>query len=195
MQQKNEAYVQCQNELTTYQNLFYHQKKKTEEFDVVRATLAEREQQLSRLMHSDEQHRTRQSELQCQLDTCRDKIVRCQSSLDMFEQMQLDLRRATHERDVAIVQKKQLEHQISSMEEQRVRRRSSDEQRHLTNDEQLPTGSADADRCLVRLEHELNTVQQASERIADENRRLADQLERGKSRCRSICSRWPPVDS
>ncbi|CAF3434428.1 unnamed protein product, partial [Rotaria socialis] len=31
LQQKNEAYLQCQNELNTYQNLLYHQKKKSDD--------------------------------------------------------------------------------------------------------------------------------------------------------------------
>ncbi|CAF3421572.1 unnamed protein product [Rotaria socialis] len=31
LQQKNETYLQCQNELNTYQNLLYHQKKKSDD--------------------------------------------------------------------------------------------------------------------------------------------------------------------
>lgn len=78
IQQKSEAYLQCQNELNTYQNLFYHQKKKTDESDLLRSTLDERDRQI-------EEHLERQ------------------------RQMQLELKRSIHERDLAIVEKKQLE--------------------------------------------------------------------------------------
>jgi hypothetical protein len=87
IQQKNEAYLQCQNELNTYQNLFYHQKKKSDDSEQLRSTLAERDRQIEQYV-------------------------------DAQRQMQLELKRATHERDLAIVEKKQLEFNDELLREQ-----------------------------------------------------------------------------
>ena len=95
IQQKNEAYLQCQNELNTYQNLFYHQKKKTEESDLLRSMLNERDEQLQKLID--------------------DNQIKFTFNQHRIEEFQLDLKRVTHERDLAIVEKKQLEHHLEKI--------------------------------------------------------------------------------
>ena len=93
LQQKNEAYLQCQNESNNYQNLFYHEKKKSDEIDLLRATLLERETKL------EETNR----QWQC--------------TVEDFEQTRVELRRITHERDLAVVEKKQIEQQLKAVQD------------------------------------------------------------------------------
>lgn len=102
IQQKNEAYLQCQNELNTYQNLCYHQKKKSDDIDLLRSTLNERENQLQKLIDEEKQWLNKQIELEKKLKFFEENQCR-------LEEMQLDLKRTAHERDLAIVEKKQLE--------------------------------------------------------------------------------------
>ena len=93
LQQKNEAYLQCQNESNNYQNLFYHEKKKSDEIDLLRATLLERETKLA--------------------ETNR----QWQCTVEDFEQIRVELRRITHERDLAVVEKKQIEQQLKAIQD------------------------------------------------------------------------------
>lgn len=112
IQQKNEAYLQCQNELNVYQNLLYHQKKKSDDIDLLRTTLNERDVKLQELTYSENQLRIRQSELELNVKTLEESNMKLKSSQKLLEQIQIDLKRLTHERDLAVVEKKQIENQL-----------------------------------------------------------------------------------
>lgn len=109
IQQKNEAYLQCQNELNTFQNLFYHQKKKSDDIDLLRSTLTERESQLQKLIDEEKQWTSKQCELE-------NKLKFFEENQPRLEEIQLDLKRVTHERDLAIVERKQLEKRFEADE-------------------------------------------------------------------------------
>ena len=109
IQQKNEAYLQCQNELNTFQNLFYHEKKRTDDIDLLRSTLNERESQLQQFIANEQQLLTKQSELESNLKILEEKNSKMMSNEKFLGQIQIDLKRITHERDLAIVEKKQME--------------------------------------------------------------------------------------
>ena len=109
IEQKNQAYLQCQNELNTFQNLLYHQKKKSDDIDSLRSSLNERETTLQHLVTNEKQFLIRQSELEREMKLLEEDNLKLKSNQQLFEQMQLDLKRITHERDLAIVEKKQLE--------------------------------------------------------------------------------------
>ncbi|CAF4060096.1 unnamed protein product, partial [Rotaria magnacalcarata] len=112
LQQKNEAYLQCQNELNTYQNLLYHQKKKSDDIDQLRLTLNEREIKIQELLNSENQLLIKKSELEFNLKLLEENNIKLKSNQQLFDQIQLDLKRITHERDLAIVDKKQMENEI-----------------------------------------------------------------------------------
>ncbi len=121
IQQKNEAYLQCQNELNNYQNLLYHEKKKSEEIDFLRSTLIERDTKLQQLIEHETDLLVKQSELERDIKLIEQNNFELKSTEQSFiehlqqtnpEQMNLDLKRITHERDLAIVEKKQLENEI-----------------------------------------------------------------------------------
>ncbi len=121
IQQKNEAYLQCQNELNNYQNLLYHEKKKSEEIDLLRSTLVERDTKLQQLVENEIKLLVKQSELERDNKLLEQNNFELKSSEQSFieqlkqtntEQIHLDLKRSTHERDLAIVEKKQLENEI-----------------------------------------------------------------------------------
>lgn len=118
IQQKTDAYLQCQNELNQFQNLYSQQKKKLEEFDLFQRKLIEREKEL-------EQLRIDQSDLQHQLEILKEKNDQCQLNHQNFDQIQLDLKRITQERDFAILEKKQLETHVE-LYRQKVCRTSTD---------------------------------------------------------------------
>jgi chromosome segregation ATPase len=117
VQQKNEAYLQCQNELNTYQNLLYHQKKKSDDIDLLHSTLNEREIQYQQLITNEKQLLFKQSELELNVKFLEEKTSKLISNQQLFEQIQLDLKRITHERDLAIVEKKQLENKMELNQE------------------------------------------------------------------------------
>lgn len=117
IQQKNEAYLQCQNELNTYQNLYYHQKKKSDDIDLLRSRLNEREIRLQELINNENQLIIKQSELEHKLKSLEENNMMLKLNLHSFDQTKLDLKRITHERDLAIVDKKQIENQIESIRE------------------------------------------------------------------------------
>ena len=123
IQQKNEAYLQCQNELNQHQNLLYHEKKKAEDADLLRAALIEREAKCQQLIDHETELLVKLSELE------REKILLEQNNFELRsseqalveqlqqtnpEQLHLELKRGTHQRDLAIVEKKQLESEIES---------------------------------------------------------------------------------
>ncbi|UJR16437.1 hypothetical protein I4U23_003339 [Adineta vaga] len=112
IQQKNEAYLQCQNELNTFQNLLYHQKKKSDDIDLLTSTLNERDQQLQQLMSNEKELLSRQTELEAQVKLLEENSLRWKSNQQLFDQIQIDLKRSAHERDLAIVEKKQLENEM-----------------------------------------------------------------------------------
>ncbi|CAF1686079.1 unnamed protein product, partial [Adineta ricciae] len=112
IQQKNEAYLQCQNELNTFQNLLYHQKKKSDDNDLLTAKLNEREQQLQEMVAKKNELITRQEELELSVKVLEENSLRWKSSQQLFDQIQIDLKCTAHERDLAIVEKKQLENGI-----------------------------------------------------------------------------------
>jgi len=121
IQQKNEAYLQCQNELNNYQNLLYHEKKKSEEVDLLRSTLIERDSKFQQLVDNETKLLVKQSELERDIKLLEQNNFELKSSEQLFieqlqqtntEQLHLDLKQITHERNLAIVEKKQLENQI-----------------------------------------------------------------------------------
>ncbi len=121
IQQKNEAYLQCQNELNNYQNLLYHEKKKSEEVELLRSTLIERDTKFQQLVDNETTLLVKQSELERDLKLLEQNNFELRSSEQSLieqlqqtntEQMHLDLKRSTHERDLAIVEKKQLENEM-----------------------------------------------------------------------------------
>ncbi|CAF2908409.1 unnamed protein product [Rotaria sp. Silwood2] len=112
LQQKNEAYLQCQNELNTYQNLLYHQKKKSDDIDLLRSTLNEREIKIQQLINNENQLLMKQSELESHMKLLEENNFKLKLNQQLFEQIQLDIKRITHERDLAIVKKKQIENEI-----------------------------------------------------------------------------------
>ena len=121
IQQKNEAYLQCQNELNNYQNLLYHEKKKCEDMELLRSTLIERDLKLQQLIDNETQLLVRQSELERDVKLLEQNNFELRSSEQSFveqlqqtntEQLHLDLKRSTHERDLAVVEKKKLENEI-----------------------------------------------------------------------------------
>ena len=112
IQQKNEAYLQCQNELNTYQNLLYYEKKKSDDIDFLRSQLNEREIQLQELVDNKKQLLVKQTELECHVKLLEEDNFKLKTNQQIFEQIQLDLKRTTHERDLSIVEKKQIENEI-----------------------------------------------------------------------------------
>ncbi|CAF3557882.1 unnamed protein product [Rotaria socialis] len=112
LQQKNEAYLQCQNELNTYRNLLYHQKKKSDDIDQLRSTLNEREIKIQEILSSENQLQIKKSELESNLKLLEENNIKLKSNQQLFDQIQLDLKRVTHERDLAVVDKKQTENEI-----------------------------------------------------------------------------------
>ncbi|CAM4851584.1 unnamed protein product, partial [Rotaria magnacalcarata] len=112
LQQKNEAYLQCQNELNTYQNLLYHRKKRSDDIDQLRLTLNEREIKIQEILSSENQLQIKKSELESNLKLLEENNIKLKSNQPLFDQIQLDLKRVTHERDLAIVDKKQTENEI-----------------------------------------------------------------------------------
>ena len=121
IQQKNEGYLQCQNELNNYQNLLYHEKKKSEEVELLRSTLIERDTKFQQLVDNETTLLVKLSELERDIKLIEQNNFELKSSeQSLVEQLQhtnadqinLDLRRSSHERDLAVVEKKQLEHEI-----------------------------------------------------------------------------------
>ncbi|CAF3483968.1 unnamed protein product [Rotaria socialis] len=121
VQQKNEAYLQCQNELNNYQNLLYHEKKKSEEVDLLRATLIERDTKLQQMVDNETQLLVKQSELERDIKLLEKNNFELrsveQSFIEQLQQMNLehiqsDLKNISHERNIAIANKKQLEDEI-----------------------------------------------------------------------------------
>ncbi|CAF3367240.1 unnamed protein product [Rotaria sp. Silwood1] len=132
IQQKNEAFLQCQNELNTYQNLLYHQKKKSDDIDLLRSTLNEREIKIQQLISNENQLLIKQSELESNNKLLEENNFKLKSNQQLFEQMQLDLKRITHERDLAIIEKKQIENQIKSHREKLLQ--YEEHEQKLTNE-------------------------------------------------------------
>ncbi|CAF1028998.1 unnamed protein product [Rotaria sordida] len=132
IQQKNEAYLQCQNELNNYQNLLYHQKKKSDDIDLLRSTLNEREIKLQQLINNENQLLIKQTELETNMKLLEENNIKLKSNQQLFEQIQLDLKRITHERDLAIVEKKQIENEIKFNREKLLQ--SEEREVKLTNE-------------------------------------------------------------
>lgn len=116
-QQKNEAYVLCRNELTTFQNLLYEQKEKSDDIDLLRSKLNEREKQCEDLLNNKKQLMDKQFQLELTGKLLEENNTKLISDQKLFEQIQIDLKRITHERDLAIVEKKQIENQMDSNQE------------------------------------------------------------------------------
>lgn len=121
IQQKNEGYLQCQNELNNYQNLLYHEKKKSEEIDLLRSTLIERDTKLQQLVDNETQLLVKQSELERDIKILEQTNFELQSAEQSYiqqlqqtntEQINFELTRSTHERDSILMEKKQLENEI-----------------------------------------------------------------------------------
>lgn len=116
--------------MNNYQNLLYHEKKKSEEVELLRSTLIERDTKFQQLVDNETTLLVKLSELEREIKLLEQNNFELRSSEQSFveqlqqtnvEQIHLDLKRSTHERDLAIVEKKQLEHEIE-LNRQKVRR-------------------------------------------------------------------------
>ncbi|CAF2808986.1 unnamed protein product [Rotaria sp. Silwood2] len=121
IQQKNEAYLQCQNELNNYQSLLYHEKKKSEEIELLRSTLIERDNKLQQLIDNETKLLVKQSELERDIKLLDQNNFELRSTEQSYieqlqqmnvEQIQLELKNSTNERNSAILARKQLENDI-----------------------------------------------------------------------------------
>lgn len=121
VQQKNEAYLQCQNELNNYQNLLYHEKKRCEETEILRSTLIEREAKLQQLISNETTLLVKQSELERDIKLLEQQNFELKSAEQEFveklqeinpEHIELEMKHITHERNLAFMEKKQLEAEI-----------------------------------------------------------------------------------
>ena len=123
VQQKTEAYLQCQNELANYQNLLYHEKKKTDELEPIRAALTERDSRVQQLLDTEARLLLKQSELEREVKVLEQANFELRSSEQSLheqlqqtnvDQIQLEVRRMAHERDLAVVAKKQHENELET---------------------------------------------------------------------------------
>ena len=114
LEQKSQGYLQCQNELNTFQNLYYHQKNRCDDNEHLREILVERETQLGNLIRTEQELRVKQSDLEEQLEMLQEKNDLYHEIVQKLENKELELKRITHERDLAMVEKKQLEHLLQS---------------------------------------------------------------------------------
>ncbi|CAF0716449.1 unnamed protein product [Adineta steineri] len=147
IQQKNEGYLQCQNELNNYQNLLYHEKKKSEEIDLLRSTLIERDTKLQQLIDSETKLLVKQSELERDIKLLEQNNFELRSTEQSFieqlqqtnpEQMDFELKRLTNERDLFITERKQLENEIES-NKQKFLQFAEREQKYINEIERLRT--------------------------------------------------------
>ena len=104
--------------MNNYQNLLYHEKKKSEELDLLRSTLIERDTKLQQLVDHETTLLVKQSELERDLKLLEQNNFELKSAEQTYleqleqtdaEQINLELKRSVHERDLAIVEKKQVE--------------------------------------------------------------------------------------
>jgi hypothetical protein len=109
--------------LNNYQNLLYHEKKRSEELDLLRSTLIERDTKIQQLVDNETTLLVKLSELERDIKLLEQNNFELKSSEQSFieqlqqtnvEQIHLDFKRSAHERDLAIVEKKQLENEIES---------------------------------------------------------------------------------
>ena len=114
IQQKTEAYLQCQNELNTFKNLFYEQKKKSDDIEELQSMLNERTIQLEQLKINEQELITKQKQLEIDLQLLQEQNTKMLANETFFTQNQIDLKRITHERDLAIIEKKQIEQQLQN---------------------------------------------------------------------------------
>ena len=73
---------------------------------MLRSSLNEREIQLEQLITNEKQLLIKQSQLESDNKLFEENIFKLKSNQQLFEQIQLDLKRITHERDLAVVEKK-----------------------------------------------------------------------------------------
>lgn len=115
--------MQCQNELNNYQNLLYHEKKKSEEFDLLRSTLIEREMKIQQLVDSETKLLVKQSELERDIKLLEQNNFELksteQSLIEQLQQMNIEhvesqLKHITSERDRAVTDKIQIANEIES---------------------------------------------------------------------------------
>jgi hypothetical protein len=72
---------------------------------------------LQQFITNEQQWLCRQSELELNVKLLEENNLKLITNQQLFEQIQLDLKRITHERDLAIVEKKQLENQLELNQE------------------------------------------------------------------------------
>ncbi len=89
----------------------------SDDIDLLRSILNEREIQLQKLIDQEKQWFSKQSELELSLKLFEENNSKLISNQKLFEQIQLDLKRITHERDLAIVEKKQMEDKVCLVRE------------------------------------------------------------------------------
>jgi hypothetical protein len=101
--------------------LLYHEKKKSEDMDLLRSTLIERDLKLQQLVDNETQLLVRQSELERDVKLLDQNNFELKSAEQSFieqlqqtntEQINLDFKRSAYERDLAIGEKKQLENEM-----------------------------------------------------------------------------------
>lgn len=117
VQQKTEAYLQCQNELNIFKNLYYEQKKKSDDIEQLRSNLNERNVQLEELKVNEQDLLNKQNQLETNLKILQEQNTKMSANNTFFVQNQIDLKRITHERDLAIVEKKQIERQLEQIQD------------------------------------------------------------------------------
>ena len=115
IQQKNEAYLQCQNELNNYQTLLYHEKKKSDEIDSLRSILTERDEKFQQLLDNETKLLVRQSELERDIKLLEQNNFELKSNEQtLIERLQqTNIEQVIYERNLIIDEKKQFENQIN----------------------------------------------------------------------------------
>ncbi|UJR30030.1 hypothetical protein I4U23_017575 [Adineta vaga] len=182
IQQKNEGYLQCQNELNNYQNLLYHEKKKSEENEILRSTLIERDAKLQQLIDNETKLLVKQSELERDVKLLEQTNFELKSTEQSFieqleesnpEQMNFHLQQITNERDSALREKKQLENEMELIRQKLLQfeereRKSSNEIERLRNHLLKMEESYTSD--LIAAEDREKTLRNQIAQLEDSNR-------------------------
>ncbi|CAF1143604.1 unnamed protein product [Adineta steineri] len=181
IQQKNEAYLQCQNELNTYQNLLYHQKKKSDDIDVLNSTLNERDIQLQQLIINEKQFINKQLELESKIKILEENDFKFKSNQQLFEQIQIDLKRISHERDLAVLLKYEESEQklIKNIEYlQQVEQTLRNQLQQLNDSNRLQTElNVDGEQSQQILVTELELLKEEYNKLKEFNSNLNTQLQ------------------
>lgn len=114
LEQKSLAFVRSQNELNLFQNLFQQEKEKNKLFDENQRLLGQREQQIDRQNEEINNFAQRIRQLEENLS----EAERRARNSDRVDEIQLELRKSVEQRNLAIVEKKQMERRIEQLNEE-----------------------------------------------------------------------------